>query len=63
LDSGFPAALGPVKLVHAELPDGHRLKNCALAAVVPPDQQVEVRELVRLRGDALEVFQHKFGDH
>jgi len=28
------------------LPDGHCLKNRALAAVVPPDQQVEVRELV-----------------
>ncbi|MDO8810841.1 MAG: hypothetical protein Q7J38_02270 [Gallionella sp.] len=45
-----------MKFVHTELPDSEGLKHGALAAVVPPDQQVELGEIVGLLSHAFEIF-------
>lgn len=52
-----------MKLIHAKLPDGERLEYRALATVVAPHQQIELREIVDLFADALEIAQGQSGNH
>jgi hypothetical protein len=52
-----------MELIHAELPDGQRLQHRALTAVVAPNEQVELGELVGLLVHAFEIAQGQFSDH
>jgi len=63
LDALGAAALGPMKLIHTELPDSQRLKHGALATVVAPDQQIKPCEVIDLFTNALEVAQGQSGNH
>src|SRR5208282_2890765 len=57
------ATISPVKFIYAKLPNRQRLQDRALAAVVPPNEKVEVRELVGLRFNTLEVLQRQPRNH
>lgn len=56
-------ALGAMKLVDTELPDGERLQDSAFSAVVAPDDQIKAGKVVDLLAYALEVSQCQFFDH
>src|ERR1035441_2770095 len=52
-----------MKLVHAKLPDRQSLENRALAAIVSPNEQIELSELVGLLAHAFEIAQGQSSDH
>jgi hypothetical protein len=52
-----------MKLVHAKLPDRQSLENRALAAIVSPNEQIELGELVGLLAHAFEIAQGQSSDH
>ena len=52
-----------MKFVHAKLPDCQCLEHRALAAVVAPDQQVKLSEVIDLFAYALEIAQDQSSNH
>ena len=52
-----------MKLIHTKLPDSQCLEHCALAAVIAPNQQVELGEVVGLLAHALEIAQGQSSNH
>ena len=57
------ATLGSMKFVHTKLSDCQRMKHSTFAAVIAPNQKIEIGEVVDLFAYALEIMQGQSSNH